>query len=183
MAGLSLCRAGCPVVIDVRTVTEWNEGHLQCAHRLPVQSDASLVGRVQCLAGGKSADPIYVYCRSGARAGSAVTVLQNEGFTTATNKGGYDDVVSLDLCDCTPQNTCAAAPSSSSSNPGSTSPSPSSPLTSPSSDTTPSSDPYVAPSPSSSSSSTTQPSTLSSPSPSPSSLASPSPFSPPSPTP
>lgn len=111
----SVCQAGCPVVVDVRTLSEWNMGHLPCAHRLPVQSDASLVGRVQCLAGGKSADPIYVYCRSGTRAGNAVSVLENAGFTTATNKGGYVDVLSLDLCDCTPQNACAAAPSSSSS--------------------------------------------------------------------
>lgn len=100
------CGAGCPVVIDVRTKSEWDEGHLACAHLLPVQEDASLAEKIECLAGGKSADAILVYCRSGNRAGVAVQFLESKGFTTAKNEGGYTEALSKNLCNCTPQNTC-----------------------------------------------------------------------------
>jgi rhodanese-related sulfurtransferase len=33
------------VLVDVRDQGEWDGGHVSCAHRLPVQDDATLVRR------------------------------------------------------------------------------------------------------------------------------------------
>jgi rhodanese-related sulfurtransferase len=36
----------CPLVLDVRTAEEWSEGHVACAHRIPVQDNQTLVEQV-----------------------------------------------------------------------------------------------------------------------------------------
>ena len=167
------CNSGCPVVVDVRTQSEWDSGHLSCAHLLPVQQDASHISTIECLAGGKSADQVFVYCRSGYRAGLAKGVLDDAGFTNVTNKGGYSDVQSMNLCDCAPQNTCtpqlSPSPSSAaddaSTPPSSSSSSVVSPSNAPSS-ASPSPSPVqnLSPSTSMSPSSPTSPSTVPAPS-------------------
>ena len=91
-AGSELCRPNgsrCPIMVDVRAQSEWDAGHVSCATRIPVQDDASRTGEVLTLAGGDSSHPVVVYCYSGARAGRAVTVLTNAGFTDVTNGGGF----------------------------------------------------------------------------------------------
>ena len=103
---------GCPVILDVRTKQEWDDGHLPCAHRLPVQDDPELGAAIACLAGGKAGSTVKIYCRSGNRAGVARQVLLDQGFTKVTNEGGYENIKNSGLCDCTPQNTCdESAPS------------------------------------------------------------------------
>ena len=109
----------CPVVLDVRTASEFAGGHLSCAHNLPVQDDGALVESVKCLATGVGhTNPLHanvqVYCNSGGRAVSAVAVLQGQGFTSVTNAGGYGAsyraaLEALDLCACTPHAACSAA--------------------------------------------------------------------------
>ena len=103
--------SACPVIVDVRTQEEWDAGHLPCAHLLPVQDDTTLGTALECLAGGKAASAVKLYCRSGNRAGVALNILRDQGFANVTNEGGYVDLKSAGLCDCAPQNRCDEAPS------------------------------------------------------------------------
>lgn len=93
----------CPIVIDVRTKLEWDEGHASCAHRLEIQNDPSLVDKVSTLANGDLSYPVYVYCRSGGRSGKAQKVLQDKKWTRVVNAGGWGtgqaDAIKK-LCDC-----------------------------------------------------------------------------------
>ena len=81
----------CRIVIDVRSQSEWDVGHVSCAHRLPVQDDRALVSSVRSLANGNMATPLAVYCASGPRAEAASKILRTDGpFTAVTNVGGYN---------------------------------------------------------------------------------------------
>ena len=74
-------RADGPTVIDVRTETEWNEGHIPGSVHVPL---AYLDGRIDEL---RERQPIVTYCQSGARSATAASVLR---------AAGVDDVSSLD---------------------------------------------------------------------------------------
>jgi len=93
----------CPLIIDVRSASEWDAGHVSCAKRLEVQNDPSLISTVKCLVRDDLSWPINVYCRSGARAGAAVSELQSRSFANVTNSGGYASAgQGLEkLCTCT----------------------------------------------------------------------------------
>jgi phage shock protein E len=89
--GVAAARASCPLLIDVRTASEWAAGHASCAYRVPVQDNPALhVPQVLALAGGSRAARVMVYCRSGGRAGSAVSALVQDGFTNVANIGGWE---------------------------------------------------------------------------------------------
>jgi len=64
--------AGEPVWIDVRTADEFNAGHVGVAHHIPHQQMAEQIGKLKLE---KDAD-IYLYCKSGRRAGIARDVTQ-----------------------------------------------------------------------------------------------------------
>ena len=93
----------CPIVIDVRTQLEWDEGHAPCAHRLEIQNDPGLVAKVEALANGDRSHPVQVYCRSGNRSGQAQKILKDRKWTHVTNAGGWQsgqaDAIKK-LCDC-----------------------------------------------------------------------------------
>ena len=77
-------------VLDVRTDAEWNEEHA---------AGAVHWGLVEHLENGEMPDipldaEIYVTCRSGNRAGQAIKIMQDAGFTNLTNIGGLTDWVS-----------------------------------------------------------------------------------------
>jgi rhodanese-related sulfurtransferase len=92
---LTACAASEPVdpasyaaIIDVRTVDEWNTGHLETAVLMDI-SDAAFASNLETL--DKSAN-YYVYCRSGNRAGQAIEQMKQLGFTgTLTNGGSVED--------------------------------------------------------------------------------------------
>lgn len=92
---LTACAASEPVdpasyaaIIDVRTVDEWNNGHLETAVLMDI-SDAAFASNLETL--DKSAN-YYVYCRSGNRAGQAIEQMKQLGFTgTLTNGGSVED--------------------------------------------------------------------------------------------
>ena len=73
--------------IDVRTDEEWNEGHLLGAMHFELAK--LMKGQLPDLP--KDA-PIATYCRRGHRAGQALKILQENGFTNARNAGGFDDL-------------------------------------------------------------------------------------------
>jgi len=64
------------VVLDVRTPEEFAAGHLPGAINIP---HTELASRVAELEGSRDND-IVVYCRSGARAATALGVLEKSGF-------------------------------------------------------------------------------------------------------
>ncbi len=72
-----------PLIVDVRTEAEWNEGHLEGAVLIPHDRIEEGIATV---APDKSTK-IYLYCRSGRRTGIALEVLK---------KAGYRDLISLD---------------------------------------------------------------------------------------
>ncbi len=74
-------------VIDVRTPAEFAEGHLAGAVNIDVQA-AGFRDQVASL--DKQARYI-LYCRSGSRAGTALSDMEGWGFTDVTNAGGLSD--------------------------------------------------------------------------------------------
>ena len=79
------------VYIDVRTVEEFAADHIEGDLNLPLAEldPTKLAERY-----GKEAE-IVLYCRSGNRAGQAMTRLQEAGFTQVSNGGGIDDIRKL----------------------------------------------------------------------------------------
>jgi parallel beta-helix repeat protein len=82
------------VILDVRTKSEYDSGHIYGATLIPV---AELLARIGELASRKY-DPILVYCKSGGRSATASGILDSNGFTevynmlggiTAWNSSGY----------------------------------------------------------------------------------------------
>jgi phage shock protein E len=76
-----------PLVIDVRTQAEWDEGHLEIATHLPLDQITDRIGEV---ASDKD-QKIYLHCRSGGRSGQAKVELQKLGYTSVENAGGLED--------------------------------------------------------------------------------------------
>ncbi len=69
-------------LIDVRTAGEFAAEHLKGAKNIPVDALASRLGE---LAKDK---PIALYCRSGNRSGTALRLLQEQGFTQVKHLPG-----------------------------------------------------------------------------------------------
>lgn len=71
-------------VIDVRTPEEWNEGRLETAVRMGI-ADADFTAQLATLDPSKD---YYIYCRSGNRAGQAIDIMRQAGFTGELVNGG-----------------------------------------------------------------------------------------------
>jgi phage shock protein E len=71
-------------VIDVRTVEEWNSGHLEGAVLIGI-ADADFREQLSTL---DPAADYYIYCRSGNRAGQAIDIMRDMGFTGELVNGG-----------------------------------------------------------------------------------------------
>lgn len=80
-----------PVWIDVRTAEQHAESHIDGDVHIPLEEiDAEALAAQY----GKDAE-LRLYCRSGNRAGQAMALLQQAGFTNVTNAGGIADVRAL----------------------------------------------------------------------------------------
>jgi phage shock protein E len=75
------------MVIDVRTQSEWDSGHLDKAIHLPLDAFES---GIEALVKDKDVT-VYLYCKSGNRSGKALKIMQNLGYTNAYNAGGIND--------------------------------------------------------------------------------------------
>ncbi len=75
------------LVVDVRTVGEYQSGHYPGALNIPVDQVAKRVSEF-----GEKDKPIIVYCASGGRSGSAKSYLESIGYTNITNAGGLNDM-------------------------------------------------------------------------------------------
>ena len=91
VAGLTGCTTQEPLdmsqyaaVIDVRTPEETSLGYLEGAQLFDIQNP-SFMGNLATL---DPAADYYVYCRSGNRAGQAIEIMQQSGFTGELVNGG-----------------------------------------------------------------------------------------------
>jgi rhodanese-related sulfurtransferase len=78
------------VIVDVRTPAEFAEGHLEGAVNIDLQS-ADFTAAISEL----PTDGTYIiYCKSGNRAGQAMTQMTSLGFTDMVNAGSVADASS-----------------------------------------------------------------------------------------
>lgn len=77
------------VWIDVRTIEEYENDHIDGDVNIPIQgfSAATLASQLGLDQDAK----IGLYCASGGRAGRALIMLEEAGFTNAFNAGGISD--------------------------------------------------------------------------------------------
>jgi phage shock protein E len=75
------------VLIDVRSVEEFEGGHLDGAINIPHTDLDALAEAI-----GDTDQPAVFYCRSGKRAGHAQSALEERGFTRIFNGLGYKDL-------------------------------------------------------------------------------------------
>ena len=75
------------LVLDVRTTAEFASGHYPGAVHIPVSDLADRLSEL-----GDKNRAVVVYCRSGARAGQACSLLKKAGWLHVTNAGGLDNL-------------------------------------------------------------------------------------------
>jgi rhodanese-related sulfurtransferase len=96
VVGLAGCAADEPqvasdsIIVDVRTPEEFAAGHLEGALNIDV-SAATFDDEISQLSTNES---YVLYCRSGNRAGAALSRMQELGFTDLINAGGLDQAAS-----------------------------------------------------------------------------------------
>lgn len=71
------------VLLDVRTVEEYRQGHIEGSLNIPLQNIRSVKNSISALE-----KPIYVHCLSGSRSAQAASVLKSMGYINVTNIGG-----------------------------------------------------------------------------------------------
>ena len=74
------------VLLDVRTVDEYRQGHIDGSLNIPLQNIHAVKNNIPDLD-----KPIYVHCLSGARSAQATSALKSMGYTNVTNIGGISD--------------------------------------------------------------------------------------------
>lgn len=77
------------VVIDVRSKTEFEQGHLEQAQLMPHDQIADLIKQSDI----PQDQQIVLYCRSGNRAGKAQETLERLGYQLVLNAGGYETLM------------------------------------------------------------------------------------------
>ncbi len=70
-------------LIDVRSTVEFNQGALDGAVNMPLESFQHSANSID------KTRPVILYCRSGQRSGAAKQFLETSGFDSVFNIGGY----------------------------------------------------------------------------------------------
>jgi rhodanese-related sulfurtransferase len=83
------------VILDVRNQDEWDAGHREGSHLLPLPQLSQRLADVDRWTGGNKNRPIVVVCRSGNRAGQAQKMLQAAGYTHVENGGAWQSLPSV----------------------------------------------------------------------------------------
>ena len=86
-----LLQEGPGVVIDVRTKSEYNDGHLKKTDYNFDMSSSGFEQKVEKLDKDKN---YFLYCRTGARSGQATKLMKRKGFENVYNIGGLQSLVS-----------------------------------------------------------------------------------------
>lgn len=84
---------GRAVLLDVREVDEWSDGHLQQARPLPLSQIEEGVGAKQLEAVAPAGKTIYLHCAAGARSQVAAKRLKASGRDLRPLMHGYDDLL------------------------------------------------------------------------------------------
>ena len=71
------------ILLDVRTLQEYQEGHIPESKNLPLQQLNNVVSVVK-----NTEIPLFVYCYFGARSRQAIGLLQRMGYSKVNNIGG-----------------------------------------------------------------------------------------------
>ncbi|MFS6938219.1 putative phage shock protein E [Neisseria animaloris] len=74
--------------IDVRTLEEFNTGHLKGAVNIPHDQIAEKIRSIST----DKTQQVNLYCHSGRRAESALQALKKLGYTNVVNHGSYQDL-------------------------------------------------------------------------------------------
>ena len=74
------------IIIDVRTVAEYNSGHIEGSKNIPLDTILDHIVKIQNLN-----KPVIVCCRSGMRSGQATSILKEHGIDII-NGGGWEDL-------------------------------------------------------------------------------------------
>lgn len=77
-----------PILIDVRTQAEWDDGYIETAIHMPLDK---ISDSIRDFIEDKE-QVIFLYCRSGNRSGQAEIALQSIGYVNAKNIGGIKEV-------------------------------------------------------------------------------------------
>jgi len=83
--------AAMPLVIDVRTVQEWDKGHLEDAILIPYDQIGERIGSVVK----DKSQRIYVYCRTGRRSKIAKEALEKLGYKDIIDLGPMENAASI----------------------------------------------------------------------------------------
>lgn len=78
-------------VIDVRTLEEYNQGHLKITDSQYDWMNGEFQDAVEEM---DKDQTYYLYCRSGNRSGQAARMMKDRGFENVYNIGGFEDLVS-----------------------------------------------------------------------------------------
>jgi rhodanese-related sulfurtransferase len=75
------------IIVDVRTIEEWNgDGHANCSVNIPL---SDLSSKIEDL---KKYNEITLVCRSGNRANKAKAMLEQAGLKNITNLGAWENI-------------------------------------------------------------------------------------------
>lgn len=76
------------LLLDVRSVAEFDSGHVEGAKNIPHTEISKRKEEIEALTKGDHTQTIVVYCASGRRSGIAKKTLQQLGYTRVVNHGG-----------------------------------------------------------------------------------------------
>jgi phage shock protein E len=81
------------VWIDVRSASEYQRGHLSQAVNIPHTEIGEGITALSTVLSIEKDTEIKLYCGSGRRAGIALKVLEDMGYTHVSNEGGYKELL------------------------------------------------------------------------------------------
>lgn len=76
-------------LVDVRTESEFEQGHLSGAINIPHDQLSERVTELNL----SKDESVVLYCKSGGRSDFAMKILHQLGFPNAVNAGGYEDLI------------------------------------------------------------------------------------------
>jgi hydroxyacylglutathione hydrolase len=79
------------IVLDVRGVAEYQNGHLPAALNIPHTRLADRLGEIP------RDTPLFVHCQSGVRSAAASAYLESEGFEPINVAGGYAGIIAAGI--------------------------------------------------------------------------------------
>ncbi|WP_147566455.1 rhodanese-like domain-containing protein [Clostridium tyrobutyricum] len=76
-----------PIFIDLRTPTEFSQGHIMKSKNIPIEVFKEVIIKMNL----DLKSPIILYCRTGRKSGIAVNILYELGFKKIYNFGGINN--------------------------------------------------------------------------------------------